>query len=203
MTDFLALVAIIVSVVVGGGAIWVAIHLDRKRNPKREFTYSVEPAPLVNSRATGLDKLSVAYDGRTVIKPYLVTVSISSTGRADIPSANFDGGKPVRIDLQVPILAEVSQRANLDTVDGRLERAGASVIELAPTLLPKGYALRASFICEGAPNSTFKIPLHDITLRRDVPAAKLSSKATWLTVSVALLSAVAGLVASFLALLIR
>jgi hypothetical protein len=68
-------------------------------------------------------------------------------------------------DLQVPILAEIDQRASVDTVDAHLEVAEEAVIELPPSLLPKGYTIRASYICEGKPNPKLKIHPPDITVR--------------------------------------
>lgn len=165
MADLLALLAIIVTVLIGLGAIAVTIWLDRKRHPKREFAYSVQAAPLVSSGAKGLEGLTVSYQGEQIDRPYLVNLEISSRGRADISSSSFDAGKPVRIDLQVPILAEIDQRATLQTVDARLELVDESLIELAPSLLPKGMTLRASYICEGKPSPKYKIPLPDITIR--------------------------------------
>jgi hypothetical protein len=44
----------------------------------------------------------------------------------------------------------------VDTVDAHLELAEEAVIELPPSLLPKGCTIEASYICEGKPNLKLK-----------------------------------------------
>jgi len=168
VSDFLALVGIIVAIVLGLGAIGATIFVYRKQSPRREFTYSVEASPLVSTQVRGLDKLSVAFDGVPLSHPYLVTVNVASTGRADIASSSFDGGKPILFDLNVPVLAQLGHKTSTDTVGARLRFAeGDTAIALDPSLLPKRYRIRAAYLCDGEPHVVPRIELADISIREE------------------------------------
>lgn len=177
VADQLALIGIIATVVLGLGAIAATIYVFRKQSPRREFTYSVEAAPLVSTQVRGLDKLSVAFGGTPLEHPYLVTVRVASTGRADISSSKFDGNKPILFDLNVPVLSEIDQTASSETVGARLTfQRSQSVIELQPSLLPKGFSLSGSYLCDGEPNVVPRIELADISIRnqfRTVASAEI------------------------------
>jgi hypothetical protein len=132
----------------------------------------VEASPLVSTQVQGLDKLSVAFDGAPLSHPYLVTVRIGSTGRADISSSSFDGGKPVLFDVRVPVLAQLGHWSSSDTVGARLTFAeGDSAVALQPSLLPKGHLMRAAYLCDGEPDVVPRIELADISIRNQFRAA--------------------------------
>ncbi|OFI39404.1 hypothetical protein BIU82_13815 [Arthrobacter sp. SW1] len=157
-----AIAAVVVAVITIG----VMFYLDRKRNPRREFAYEVTASPLVSSKIRGLDKLAVSYDGSPLAHPYLVTVRMASTGRADISSTSFDGNKPVIIELNVPILGEIEQSTSMETVGARLKYAsGETSLVLPPSLLPKGFSIHGSYLCDGIPQIESRIELADITIR--------------------------------------
>ena len=166
MSDLLALFGIIVAIVLGLGAAAVALYIHRREHPYRRFSHSVRTSPLVSRQLHGLPKLTVAYDGSTVLNPYLVTIEIASTGRADISSASFDGQKPILFQLNVPVLVEIEQTPSTDSVSARLVFApGDSTIKLAPALLPKQFSIRATYLCDGKPANQPRIELADITIR--------------------------------------
>lgn len=176
---------IIVAIALGLGAIGVTLYVHRKQNPRREFSYDVRASPLVSTRVRGLDKLTVAYDGSPLTRPYLVNVQIASTGRADISSASFDGNKPVSFALNVPILGEIEQSASTETVSARLRFSDlTNSIELPPSLLPKGFTLRASYLCDGRPNVEPKVELTDIPVRTDIRALRTTNWRSEIAVAV-------------------
>ncbi|MBP2266315.1 hypothetical protein J3A64_001779 [Pseudarthrobacter sp. PvP004] len=165
VSDFwIGIVVTAVLALLGSG---VAIGIYRKQNPRLEFSHEVRSAPLISRRSRrGLPKLSVAYEGSTVPNPYLVTIEIASTGRADISSTRFDGQKPILFQLKVPVIDEIEQTPSSDSLSARLEfTPGHSTIMLAPTLLPKGFSIRATYLCDGKPQHKAKIELADITIR--------------------------------------
>lgn len=163
VSDLLTAISIVVAIVLGVGAIWVALYIYRKQNPRREFSYDVSSSPLVSTEVRGLDRLAVSYDGMPLKYPYLVTIEVASTGRADIPSASFDGNQPIVFELNVPILGEIEQTVSLETVRARLTaKDGQSFVELAPSLLPKGFSIRASYLCDGKPRVEPMVELADI-----------------------------------------
>ncbi|WP_426004865.1 hypothetical protein ACPFL9_20390 [Paenarthrobacter sp. NyZ202] len=185
MSELLALPGFIVSMVAGVAgliAVFVTLYVHFREHPRREFSWEVRYAPLVASRVHGLPKLSVAYDGRAVPNPHLVTIEVASTGRADISSSNFDGQKPVLFDLGVPVLDEVDQDASQSNFSARLDfTQNESTIRLAPALLPKQFSFRASYICEGAPRCQPNIELADTNIREGLrPKQRVKFEYAWL-----------------------
>lgn len=207
MPTTLAVLGIVVPGVLALGAIAVTIYVYRKQSPRREFSYTVEASPLMSTQVQGLDKLKVAFAGVPLSHPYLVTLRIGSTGRADISSSSFDGGKPVLFDLKVPVLAQLNHIASSDTVGARLTFGeGDTAIALQPTLLPKGYTIRASYLCDGLPDLASRIELADITIRNQFrPPVSSSKRLEWLaTVAGGATAAVVGSFGAFnLALALR
>ncbi|WP_159828362.1 hypothetical protein [Arthrobacter sp. 9AX] len=184
MADQLALLGIIATVVLGLGAIAATIYVFRKQSPRREFSYDLRATPLVSGAVRGSDRLTLAYDGSPVTNPYLVTLQLASSGRADITSSSFDGDKPILFELNVPILAEIEQTPSTSTVSAQLQYNGeGSVIQLPPSLLPKGFGIRASYVCDGEPTLEPKIELADITIRDGIRSFGEKNK-LWLNAAV-------------------
>jgi hypothetical protein len=170
MTDNAALLSWLVPTVVGIVAIIVSVYLYKKANPRRELTYTLSVTPLVQGTVRGLDKLTVTYDGWNVDRPYVVTLDVGSTGRADISSSHFDDRKPIVFDLGTPILGELEQTISVDTVDTTITQVGDSLVHIGPCLLPKGIRIKIAYLCNGKPNLRVSVPLPDTTLRTDFRA---------------------------------
>ena len=194
MTEVLAVIAIVVALATVG----VMFYLDRKRNPRREFTYEVTTSPLVSTEVRGLDQLTVSYAGTPLTHPYLVTVRISSTGRADISSSSFDGQKPILFNLNVRVLGEIEQVSSTDSVGARLQIGeGKTQVELAPSLLPKGFIAWASYLCDGKPTLQPRVELADIPVRDELQDSRSGGKT--LRSAMAVGSGAVGVLAAFLA----
>ncbi|NWL26632.1 hypothetical protein DM794_06085 [Paenarthrobacter ureafaciens] len=200
MSELLALPGFIVALLGGLAAliaIFVTLYVHRREHPRREFSWEARFSPLVAHRVHGLPKLSVVYDGRPVPDPHLVTIEIASTGRADIPSSSFDGQKPILFQLGVPILDEIEQTASTDIVSARLDFVpGGSTIELGPSLLPKRFSIRASYLCEGSPTCQPKIELAEINIRKGSRQASAELNRTLLCLALIMIG-ILGIVALF------
>lgn len=193
MSDLLALIGIIVAIILGLAAIIVTLYVHRKQNPRREFSYDLRSSPLVSGGVRGLDKLTVAFDGSPLKSPHLVSVLVASTGRADISSASFDGDKPIKFELNVPILGEIAQTANIEKVSTRLNFIeGESSIELQPSLLPKGFTIRATYLCDGHPKFRPRIELADIVIHDISTPPPWHRDPKWLNFAANVLFVVAG-----------
>lgn len=104
-------------------------------------------APLLNAR--GLSRrLEVRYEDRALAEPRMVEVTLFNAERQAIPSEAFDRGRPLVLDLAVPIveLLEVTpppgQLGFAVEVDGTALRIG-------PDLIPKRQKLSFSLLVDG------------------------------------------------------
>lgn len=109
------------------------------------------------SRRAGAATLKVVVNGEEVKDPRSVTVHFVSYGRLDVPSSAYDGGKPVVIDLGVPVVQQLDSSgiaAEDFNVDG-------STITIAPHLIKAGAQYQWEVVCDGPPEVTIDPPLID------------------------------------------
>jgi len=170
VSELLALPGFIVAVLailIGGLiAVLVPLYVHRREFPRREFTYRVHSSPIVPKQIHGIPKLGVVYDGSTLQHPYLVTIEVASTGRADISSTSFDGQKPILFELNAPVLVEIEQVISNDAVSAELKSApGQARVVLVPAFLPKDLSIRGTYLCDGEPTPKVRAELVDIIIR--------------------------------------
>ncbi|BCW29765.1 hypothetical protein NtRootD5_00960 [Arthrobacter sp. NtRootD5] len=151
-SDLIALVAGVVTLV---GAVITALQY-RRSNPKSRISADVRAAPIVNKlgQGSGWDKLVVQHSGNVVQNPYVLIVTLESTGRADIQSSRFDAGKPLILECGAPIIALLSDDPEADL--GRVNPAGLFRAEgdnvlFGPALLKKGRPAQTTVLLDGRP----------------------------------------------------
>jgi hypothetical protein len=117
--------------------------------------------------------LDITYRGTPVESPSLVQLRIVNQSRGDIPSTAFDGGKPLGLDLGVPIVAVLSHN---DHLSGAHTAAGGSThIEIGPTLIPRGHLLTLALLISGDQlNLRWDNPLIGVDIVQE-PSFKLAS----------------------------
>lgn len=109
------------------------------------------------SRRVGAATLKVVVNGEEVEDPRSVTVHFVSYGQLDVPSSAYDGGRPVVIDLGVPVVQQLDSSgiaAKDFVVDG-------SAITMTPHLIKAGAQYQWELVCDGPPHVTIDPPLID------------------------------------------
>ncbi len=103
----------------------------------------------MTSDTASVDKLEVLYDSRPVAQSYLATFTLASCGRADIARESFSGNKPLLFDMGVPVLAHVggSSKPHQEVTI----QIDETKLAIEPTLIPKSFYLRSTFLLYGAP----------------------------------------------------
>lgn len=142
----------------------ISVWTYRKMNPKRQLRYRVEASPLLAAGAGAGDRLTIALEGRPVTAPQIVTLSLWSSGRADIASSAFDAGMPLTFDLGTPIVEEIP---TVTDSGARLEVAYPNKIELRPALIHRKFQSTVRVIVDGTPNIHVNRVLPDIDVLRD------------------------------------
>lgn len=150
----------VIAIIIGAA---VPVWLHRRENPAREIRYGVESSRLIDLAMTDGAAPSVRFYGREVSDPYKATVRVWSAGRADVPSAAFDSGKPLVVDMGAPIIA--------GTFRSGTSRTGLSFTQLSdcevgigPGLLPKDFDLTFEALLEVQPQVSIRSPLIEVAV---------------------------------------
>jgi hypothetical protein len=195
-----AVVGVIATVLVGVGALVAAvvvpIGIYRRQSPKRELWYSVSSYGFLSSQIPELSaRITVHLDGKPLADPHVTTFRLWSTGRADIPSADFDGGKPLIFNLGTRFLSLVGQREKNEHADVMVRINESGTFSVGPVLLRRTYGTELRMVTDGPPKEEVVLtnPLVDIEVRRVEDLEALSrqrAKNAWVKLIVAGLLAV-------------
>ena len=190
-----AVIGVIATVLFGVGAIVAAvvvpIGIFRRQSPKRELWYSVTSFSFLSSKIPELSaRVSVQLDGKPLTDPHVTTFRLWSTGRGDIPSANFDGGKPIIFNLGTRFLSLVGQVEKDEHADVIVRIDGSGTFSVGPALVRKSYATELRVVTDGPPKDDVALtnPLVDIEVRRVEDLEALSrqrAKYSWVKLVVA------------------
>lgn len=157
-------IELLVSVVGIVVATVISVWTYRKMNPKRQLRYRVEASPLLAAGAGTGDRLTIALEGRPVTAPQIVTLSLWSSGRADIASSAFDAGTPLTFDLGTPIVEEIPTGTDSGA---RLEVVYPDKIVLRPALIHRTFQSTIRVIVDGTPTVQVNRVLPDIDVMPD------------------------------------
>jgi hypothetical protein len=146
------LVLAIIGLVLTIGVPW-ALH--RATHPKRQISYYVSQRPYQASPAPSGD--SPAPAGPLTV----VTLSLWSSGRADVPSENFDQNRPIVFQFSSPI----GDPAPDDLGDlGGWRKDGTRRLVLDPTLIGGGTVFTTTVIAADPVGLAIRHPLVDVDL---------------------------------------
>lgn len=147
-------------------AVVVPILISRKENPKRELVYDHYVERLLGDHAAGLG-LVLSHNEVPLGNPYLVTLIVVSTGRADIGSERFDERRPIRFKVSVPVLVDLD--GSDDATEAPLLRFNAErgAYEIHPALINRNARISCRFLVEGKPKIDVVNPLRDIEVKTE------------------------------------
>ncbi|MBF6334401.1 hypothetical protein IU450_00725 [Nocardia abscessus] len=92
--------------------------------------------------------------------PCLVHVSLVNRGPKDIKAADFDDGKPLRVEFGMPILHLLSVHP-AQIVDGRSEGSG---LDIGPRRLERGQRYAFTVMIDGTPRKSVEAEIVDTDL---------------------------------------
>ena len=166
---WISLIALIVSVIVGTGAIWVTYRVSYPR--RRLVILTGEATPL---EADNWLKPTLLVSGlRRVRQPHLIQVTFGNDGRRSIPGSLFDQSRPFVVDFGAPVLF-VGQETKSALRRGRLKdtepalspgvQVSGSEVRVGPGLLAPLQKVDVVVLVEGKPVVQYRNPLVDIPL---------------------------------------
>lgn len=161
---FYAAVGAIAVVVIGASTVWATLFVG---STKRRITYSLtEDTPLLaTTTALAKGELEVLYKGQHVAAPRCVTVRLVSRGRRDIGSNDFDGQRPIAIDLGVPIVKRLATSAVPDMPKSDFDVDGTKLM-IGPCRIRKRQVMSFTFLVNGGrPSLTHDDSLLNVDVR--------------------------------------
>lgn len=140
------------TLLVGIGAIIVALLSYNTSKSKRFLDCFLEViADLGHYLPAGDSEIQVTKGNKRIREPYLVEVRIKFNGRPDISAADWDGGKPMKLDVHVPIVSLVEAKslpAHYSMPDSKVD---GSIIILEPGLIRRGQEITFTTLVDGYP----------------------------------------------------
>lgn len=140
-------------------------------NPRRVLVYSMPSAASLLTESTphlADGDLQVSYQGHELRNPYVVSVRVESRSRKDIRSIDFDQGKPLVLDINIPIVAYLGESTPIE-FDSKSIRTNGSRIELGPMLIRRRQAIQMEVLADGIkPELSCESPLADVSARPQV-----------------------------------
>jgi hypothetical protein len=137
--------------------------------PKRSLVYSLPVVTSLLPRGTrfaenAFDELQVAYGGKPLKDPHIVSLRIESRSRRDIRSEDFDQGKPLVFRIGVPIVSLVGASRSRDfPADGF--RISEESVEVGPVLVRTKTRLTVDLLTDGSPSVVCESSLADVTVK--------------------------------------
>jgi hypothetical protein len=140
------------------------------RSTRRSIAYGMLiSAPLVSAPPGVEPGLSVLHRGRELADPRVLRIRLTSKGHRDIPSSFFDQGRPLCIDVGIPVVALLQASFEPKSEPSPKVEADGTTLKIGPSLIRKHQAMTFTVLADGSDVLlAFQNPLIDVALRREV-----------------------------------
>lgn len=135
---------------------------------RRTLTYSMPVSyPLLPAWPGMSSGLRVFHNGRALKDPHVYEIYLAVHGRKDIPSSAFDQGKPICLDIGVPIATLLEVTHDPATAPIPKAQARNRCIEVSPGLIRKRQTMSFTVLADG-PDARLncKSSLVDVRVKR-------------------------------------
>ncbi|MCA0158332.1 hypothetical protein LB823_19210 [Tsukamurella sp. M9C] len=120
-----------------------------KRRKKVEV--DVQARGLVLASAKDHGELSVGFNGKAVVNPYVIDFSVRNVGHKDISTKDFDADGSLSFDVGAEIVASLLASGGVDG-DRVAAGEGEKQIRVTPGKIATGQAFRARVLVDGEPS---------------------------------------------------
>ncbi len=155
----------VIAVIVIGIATILAMY--KTANKRNKLSCVVRYNSLLGDHTSYGDLLKVTYNDQAVDAPTVVNIWLYNTGKMDIPSDSFDGGRPFIFDLGATVVAELpTQGEHLPADKFWIE---GSRVMIGPWVIYSNLWLTANLLVDGIPENVQMIsPILNTDLNREV-----------------------------------
>jgi hypothetical protein len=149
--------------ILGTLTLWVTYAVG---NAGRRLIYSLPTeAPLIVAVRGVRSEVEIRHGGRVLVHPHLLVIRLQAKGRKDIRSSDFDQGKPLRLDVKVPVVALLKVNMKPRNVTPPDVRVTATGLEIDPVLIRKRQTMSFNVLVEGqGAYLTCDSPLGDVKM---------------------------------------
>jgi hypothetical protein len=136
-------------------------------SPRRVLTYALvsDTALLsVGAREKAGPDLRVTLGSDLLDDPHVVSARIEYKGRRDIRTTDFEGSRPLSLDVGVPILQRFGQ-GDAEELPVITVAPGARQVEIGPGLIKKGQLISIDLLTDGPVQLKCISPLADVMIR--------------------------------------
>ncbi|GAA2582137.1 hypothetical protein GCM10010411_13560 [Actinomadura fulvescens] len=96
--------------------------------------------------------ISVVHDGQVVSNPYLTRITIRNSGSTDVTSANFDRGRPLKLETSVPLISVLEPTLEPEGLPSVAQSASGNEIAIGPDLIVQGCTINFVILTDGRPD---------------------------------------------------
>jgi hypothetical protein len=113
------------------------------------LNHSIEATPLIHAPSGVTPELRILYDGHVLDDPYLYALRLILRGRKEMGTSQFDKNRPIRLLLDVPVVALLETEfspASLPLPEVRLRN---NAVEIGPDLIRARQGMRFAVLADG------------------------------------------------------
>jgi hypothetical protein len=136
---------------------------------RRTLTYSLlsDTALLSESaREKAGSDLQVTLDGQKLDDPHVVSIRVECKGRRDIRLEDFQGSKPLTLDVGVKVLKILSLVGDEETELNVKTQSGNSAIAIGPGHIKNGQSISFDLLTNGEAKLRCNSPIADVAIRQ-------------------------------------
>jgi hypothetical protein len=133
---FWAGATVLVTLIVGIATIVVTFVVGF---PKRRLLYGLwTTTPVGASGKSGTEDLQVSHRGVPLKAPQILEIILFTRGRKDIPSSAYDQGRPIRLDVGIPVLEVLGASSYPKSYETSKVTADGTALLIGPDLIRAG-----------------------------------------------------------------
>lgn len=123
-------------------------------------------APLLTDHSKTVNDLQVTYNGVPLPNPHVATFIVSNYGRVAVDSSHFDQGRPIRLNLGVPVVEVLKVSLRPSTGATFVYSQEPQAVTLGPDVLRPSQSLSVQVLLKGKPS--LEEPLEEYLTGTDV-----------------------------------
>jgi hypothetical protein len=152
---------VFVAIIVGAATVWLTYKLVFSR---QRLDYSSFVSPLVARKAELADQLRIFYSSgeKALEEPQFVQVRLTCRSAKDIGRNDFDGLRPLIIEMGVPVVAILSDSGT--PTSGLDAKRSGTQIQVGPGLIRKKAMITFDILVDGEPTISVVNPLRDVEM---------------------------------------
>jgi hypothetical protein len=166
----------------------IGLIFNYRSAARRSISYGMlVSTPLISAPPDMKPGLSVRHRGKELADPRLLEIRLIARGHRDIPSSSFDQGRPLCLNLGIPIADLLQTKYEPELAPLPKVEADGTALKVGPSLIRKQQVITLTVLAEG-PDARLSCenPLIDIPMRPEVQyqarQGQLKRIITWATV---------------------